>query len=372
VSSRVVETFMRLAGIDSPSRAERALADVLLADLEHLGWDVADDGSGPSCGNVLASLAGDEQLEPLLLTSHMDVVMPCLGVRPRIDVESNTIVSDGSTVLGADAKASVAVLLDVAERLSGPLRETPRPPLELLFTWGEEIGHLGAKSLDVTRLRSRRALVLDGLVPVGSIIVAAPTYYSFTVQVRGRAAHAGVEPERGVSAIAAAAQAISRLEWGRLDEFTTANIGTVSGGSARNAVPAAAVLEGEVRGLDAERARIVASQIADTFRTTAAERGAAADVQLDHLYAGYSLLESEPVVQLASRAFATLSVDREVRLVRSGGGSDANELNGRGIRACVLGIGAEACHSVAERMPIDELELLAEWILAVIRSAQAV
>src|SRR5439155_2121414 len=151
------------------------------------------------------------------------VVMPCLGVRPRL--ENDVFMSGGDTVLGADAKASVAALLDVAQVL--PAAPWPRPPMELVFTWGEEVGHLGARALDITRMRSRRAYVLDGLTPVGSIVIAAPTVYGFTARVIGRAAHAGVEPELGISAISVAAQALTRLAWGRLDESTTANVGTI-------------------------------------------------------------------------------------------------------------------------------------------------
>jgi len=363
---RLAATFERLARVDSPSGGEGALARMLLAVLGELGLDVTDDGSGLECGNVIARLGGDPKLEPLMFTSHMDVVAPCQGVQPRL--EDGVFVSAGDTVLGADAKASVAALLEAARVLTSDASRR-RPPLELVFTWGEENGHLGARALDLNRLRSRRAFVLDGLTPVGTIIVAAPTYHAFSIRVTGRAAHAGVEPEQGISAIVVVAEAISRLAWGRLDEATTANVGTIRGGSVRNAVAAEVVLEGEVRSLAAQRAADVVHSIQEVFTSTAAAAGAQVEIHMGARYAGYVLDAQTPVVQLASSAFAHLEAGGSSQLLKTGGGSDANELNARGVVACVLGIGAEHCHSVHERLSVSQLELLAEWVLEIVDEA---
>jgi tripeptide aminopeptidase len=365
--ARLVETFIRLAQLDSPSRREGAVARLLVAELQRLGWDVTDDLTGPDCGNVIARLPGDDALEPMLFTSHMDVVMPCVGVQPRVD--GGVIVSAGDTVLGADAKASGAALLEMAQVLASHSGPGNRPPLEVIFTWGEEVGHLGAKALDVSRLRARRAYVLDGLSPVGTIVLAAPTYLAFSIRVLGRAAHAGVEPERGISAIAVAAQALAQLPWGRLDESTTANVGTIEGGSGRNAVAAEVRLEGEVRSHVAQRADNATRAIAEAFQSAATAAGGHAHVEVQQLYAGYELAESDAVVTLAGRAFGALHGGGSSRLVRSGGGSDANEFNVRGITACVLGIGAEACHSVGERISVAELERLTAWALEIVNQA---
>lgn len=364
---RLVANFARLVQVDSPSRGEGALARVLMTELLELGWEVVDDGSGPNCGNVIATLPGDPELEPLMFTSHMDVVLPCHGVVPRL--EDGVFSSAGDTVLGADAKASVAVLIEMAHVLTAEVASRWRlPTLELVFTWGEEDGHLGAKAIDLSRVSARRAYVLDGLTPVGTIVAAAPTYHAFSVRVIGRAAHAGVEPERGISAISVAAQAVSKLRWGRLDESTTANVGTIHGGSVRNAVPAEVVLEGEVRSLVAERAAEVVRAIAETFTSTAAAVGARVEIDSERRYAGYELDPHHPVIQLASASFGRLGGGSS-QLLRTGGGSDANELNERGVVACVLGIGAEHCHSVHERIAVAELELLAAWVLEIVRGA---
>jgi tripeptide aminopeptidase len=363
---RLVDTFVRLARIDSPSRGEAAVAAVVRAELEALGFAVIDDGSGPSCGNLIARPAAAQRTgEPLLFASHLDVVEPCRGVQPR--VADGQIHSDGTTVLGADAKASVAALVEAARvlRAAGPGHRGAWP--ELVFTWGEEVGHAGAKALDRARLQAHRGFVLDALLPTGSIVVAAPGYDALTVRVQGRAAHAGVEPERGVSAIAVAARAIDSLTWGRLDAVTTANIGVIHGGSARNAVPEVVELEGEIRSLDPARLAAQGRTIVDAFQTAGAAFGARVEIDLRHVYSGYELAAETPVVSLARRGWADLG--RETRLVVTGGGSDANEFNAAGLECCVLGIGAAACHSVREHLPVDELVRLTEWVLAILAVA---
>ncbi len=362
---RLTATFTRVVEVDSPSRQEGALARLLIDELTRLGWQARDDGTGPDGGNVVATLRGDDALEPVLFTSHMDVVMPCLGVRPRL--EDGVFVTAGDTVLGADAKASVAALLETARLLADDRGARPRPTVELVFTWGEEVGHLGAKALDVTQLRARRGYVLDALAPVGTIVIAAPTYEAFSIRLLGRAAHAGVEPERGVSAITIAAEALRQLAWGRLNEVTTANVGTIHGGSARNAVAAQVELEGEVRSLDAAQAEERVQAIRYTFESVAEAAGAQVEIAIRQLYAGYQLSDADDVVARPSRAFASLARGGPSTLIRTGGGSDANEFNARGLPASVLGIGAEGCHSVQERISVAELERLTSWVLALVQ-----
>ncbi len=365
---RLAATFARLVEVDSPSRSEAAVARILQTELGQLGWTVVDDASGPDCGNVIATLPGDPGLEPLMFTSHMDVVMPCLGVRPRL--QDGAFVTRGDTVLGADAKASVAALLEMAQVFASD-KPWRRPTLELVFTWGEEVGHLGAKALDLRRIQSRRGYVLDGLMPVGTIVSAAPTYYTFSVQITGRAAHAGVEPERGISAITVAARAIAQLPWGRLDASTTANVGTIRGGSVRNAVPAEVMLKGEVRSLAPEGAARAAKSIEAVFRSVAAEAGATTKIGVQEQYTGYELEPNHSLVTLARNAFKQVDGDRRIELVRTGGGSDANEFNSQDLPSCVLGIGAENCHSVHERMNVAELERLTEWVIAIVKLTAA-
>jgi tripeptide aminopeptidase len=359
---RVTQTFIQLAHIDSPSLGEAAVGRFVRAELEALGWTVTDDASGPQVGNLLARRPAHSHAEPpVLLSTHLDVVEPCRGVRAR--VRDDAIESDGTTVLGADAKAGVAALLEVARVLHENNRADLAAGLDLLFTWGEEVGHRGAKAFDRSLTRATYGFVLDALMPVGSVVIAAPTYVAFTIRVRGRAAHAGVEPERGVSAIAVAARAIDRLPWGRLDTVTTANIGTIAGGSARNVVPDTVDLVGEIRSLDADRVAERRRVMIDTFQEAAGEFGAEVQVEVEPVYVGYRLSETAAAVQQAQRAFA--AVGGVAELGSTGGGSDANEFNAAGLECCVLGIGAEACHSVRERITVSELTRLTDWVLAI-------
>jgi tripeptide aminopeptidase len=359
---RLTRTFVNLAQIDSPSLEEAAIAKFVRAELESLGWDVLDDRTGPQVGNLLARRSGQiGSTLPVLLSTHLDVVEPCRGVRPRVC--DGTIESDGSTVLGADAKAGVAALLEVARVLNEADRADLAAGLELLFTWGEEVGHRGAKAFDRSRARAKHGFVLDALMPVGSIVIAAPTYVAFKIRIQGHAAHAGVEPELGVSAIAVAARAIDRVRWGRLDDITTTNIGSIVGGSARNVVPDSVDLVGEIRSLDADRVADRQRIMVETFQAACGEFGADMHVDAEQVYAGYRLSETAPSVQQAQRAAATMGALPE--LASTGGGSDANEFNAAGLECCVLGIGAEACHSVHERITVSELGRLADMALAI-------
>jgi tripeptide aminopeptidase len=359
-SERLLETFLRLVAIDSPALHEGALAAAVGAELGALGWSVYDDRTGPDVGNLVARWPGGAaEAEPLFLCSHLDVVEPSRSVQPA--VRDGMVQSDGTTVLGADAKAGVAALLEVARTV----RETSfMRPLEMVFTWGEEVGHRGAKAFDCSTLRAPYGFVLDALLPVGTIVVGAPGYDAFTARIRGRAAHAGVEPELGVSAIAVAARAIDRLPWGRLDEVTTANVGTIVGGTVRNAVPEHVEAVGEVRSLDPERLAARGQAIRESFLEAAMEFGAHVDFDLEHVYRGYRLDDTATSVEHARRAFASLG--EAAQTATTGGGSDANEFNAAGLECCVLGIGAEACHSVRERIAVRELVRLADWVLAII------
>jgi tripeptide aminopeptidase len=360
---RLVDTFVRLARIDSPSLHEGALAAAVRTELEALGWQVADDGSGPEVGNLIARWPGPAGgRQPLFLCAHLDVVEPCRSVRPL--VRDGVVASDGTTVLGADAKVGVAALLEAARVVHEARRADLAQSVELVFTWGEEVGHRGAKALDRSAVRARQGFVLDALLPVGTIVVGAPGYDAFTIRIQGRAAHAGVEPEAGISAIAVAARAIDRLPWGRLDAITTANIGTIVGGSVRNAVPEHVEAIGEVRSLDPARLQARGTAILESFRAAASEFEAQVEIDLEHVYRGYRLEENARCVERARQAFAMLG--EAARTAATGGGSDANEFNAAGLECCVLGIGAEACHSVREHVTERELGRLADWVLAIL------
>jgi tripeptide aminopeptidase len=353
-TAELTSTFLDLARIDSPSRHEGKVAQYVTARLQAAGWTVLDDGTGPEVGNLIARVGGSG--EPLALTAHLDVVPPCSSVRPQLT--DGWIASDGTTVLGADAKAGIAVMLELAPAIGAAGR-----PVELLFTWGEELGHVGAKALSPDALRSRRALVLDALMPVGTIVHRAPTYVALTIDLRGPGGHAGVDAGRVRSTNVIAAAAIARCAWGRLDQSTTANLGIVRGGTALNAIAPTTHVEVEVRGLEERSLDDRIDGIRRAFEG-AAGSDATLEMDIDRRYRGYSLASDAPIVDLARRAFT--AIGGTPRLESTFGGSDANELNPRGIAACVLGIGAERCHSTSERIAVNELGRLAQWVRAIV------
>lgn len=362
---RLTQEFMELCRIDSPSREEAAAAADIAARLRKIGLEVVNDGSGPSTGNVIGVWPATGPGRPVLLTTHMDTVEPGRGVRPRLS--DGFVRSDGTTVLGADAKAGIAALLEGlrAVREAG----LPHPLVEVVITWGEEIGHLGARALDISQLTARLGFCLDALCPVGTIITNAPGYARVHARFKGRGAHAGVEPERGISAIAAAAHAVVGMRLGRIDEETTANLGLIRGGTVRNAVPAEVEIEGEARSRDMAKLEAQLAHMRERFEAGARAVGAQVEVDIEHAYAAYRIPPEAPVVQLAIAAARRAGL--VPRLAASGGGSDANNLNAAGLPTVVLGIGCEGGHTVEERVSVDQLCALARFVIGIVEEAGA-
>ena len=361
---RLVGEFMELCRIDSPSRFEAGIAADLERRLRDLGLEVRNDGSGPSTGNLLGRLPATGPGQPILLTTHMDTVEPGRGVQPRL--LGDEVASDGrTTILGADAKAGVAALLEGLRvvQASGQAH----PLIEVVITWGEEIGHLGARQLDFDAFEARLGFCLDALCPVGQIVNHAPGYDKIRATFRGRGAHAGVEPERGVSAIVAAARALASMELGRIDFETTANVGLINGGTARNAVPSEAVFEAEARSRDARKLAEQVEHIRRCCESGARETGAELDFHVEHDYLPYRVDESAPVARLAAAAARRAGLEPEFRA--TGGGSDANNFNAGGLPTVVLGIGSTGGHTIDERVSIHELERLARYVVSLVEEA---
>ena len=249
---RLVNAFCDLVRIDSPSGEEWDVAQHVSERLSGLGFQVARDAHG----NVIAREDGDR---PLLLSAHMDTVDPGRSIRPQ--VVGDRITSDGNTILGGDCKAGVAAILEALESVRDDGRA--RRPVEVVLTRGEEIGLVGASNLDFSMLTGTEAVVFDGNGPVNTITGASPTYMAFDINVRGRGAHAGVEPEKGLSAIKIASDIIAELPQGRIDQETTFNVATITGGTVRNAVPSEASVTGEFRSMNMESLELLRMQFAD-------------------------------------------------------------------------------------------------------------
>ncbi len=360
--SRVLETFLDLARIPSPTGQESAVAGYVADALRRAGCEVRFDdtcaATGADTGNLIGTVPGTLSGGVLAFSAHMDCVQPCEGVEPV--VTGGVIRSAGETILGGDDKVGLAAIVEAVTRLAE--QGVEHRSLKLLLTVSEEEGLLGAKALSAEDATSELCLVLDADGPVGGIVVGAPSHHTFAATFHGRAAHAGVEPEKGVSAIAMAADAISRMELGRLDGRTTANIGTIAGGSATNVVAPSCSLTGECRSLDAGRALAVRERMDSAMREAAKAAGGTVTVEWDHAYDSFTVPVDSPAVRLVMRACEVIGV--EPHTYTTGGGSDANVFATHGVPTLVLGTGMTNVHSTDEELKVIELERLADLLVA--------
>jgi tripeptide aminopeptidase len=351
---RLHETFVRLCEIRSPTGEEREVADTIAAELRALGLEVSeDDAAGPAeagAGNLLARLPGSGE-SWVMFCAHMDTVPH----RGQVEVVNDEGVfrSRGETILGADNKAAVAVFMELVARHA---EEPPAVGIELLLTVAEEQGLRGAKAFDTATLRSSCGFVLDHAGPVGEVIVSTPTQQKILADFVGVEAHAGIRPEDGSSAIAAAAAAIARMSLGRLDEATTANVGLISGGTSGNVVPGRCGIHAEARSLDATRAAEVAGEIAEACSWGASEHGCDVDVRIEELFRGYELPASSPALALAEMGLRGAGL--EPSRVAIGGGSDANALRLDGFDCVLLSNGTDAVHTANEIVSARNLETM--------------
>ncbi len=362
--------FTELAAIPSPPGEERAVADRVLSYLAELGLDFDEDEAGATIGstmgNVLARLPARDADggTALFFCSHLDTVPPTAPIDPL--VEDGVVRNASPTILGADNKAAVAVMLAAV----GVVVEERRPHagIELLFTPKEETGLEGAKAFDVERLHARVGFVYDHAGPVGEVVAAAPSSTAVDAVFRGRAAHAGMHPEEGRSAVAAAARAIADLRLGRVDDETTANVGIVAGGTARNVVPDRCAVVAEARSLDDARLASLVGEMVDSFTFAASLGECEVDVTLEEKYRGYRFQREDEPLRLAFAALAACGL--EPSPVRAGGGADANVLNGRG-RACAnLANGMTRIHSADEHIAVADVERMVDVTLALVDAAR--
>jgi tripeptide aminopeptidase len=364
------ETFASLCRIASPSRSERECADWVIAELDGMGVGVAEDGAGvevgSNAGNLLARIPGRGP-NSILLCAHLDTV--------PLDAPVEPVVVDGGwenaneAILGADNKAAVAVILELARRLTNASAPA-EVGLELLFTVCEEIALQGAKAFDRSLLLSRFGYVLDQATPIGEIVVAAPTYYRISAALHGRAAHAGLRPENGRSAILAAARGISAMRLGRLDPETTANVGTIAGGTNANVVPEHCHVEAEARSLDRTRAEAVATEMVDHLQEAADAAECDLEITVAQMFEGFRTSPREAQVRLAERALRACGY--EPRHIATGAGSDANALQSAGFPCTNLANGTERNHEPTERVSVDALDGMFEVAIALVEEAPAV
>jgi tripeptide aminopeptidase len=374
--ARLNETFAELCRISSPFGSERAIADDVTARLRAMGLDVSeDDAAGPAqagAGNLLARIAprGSAAGRPggerwILLCAHLDTVEQTAPIDPVVVDGGWENANDG--ILGADNKAAVAVILEVARRAT--VEGTP-VGIELLFTVAEENGLLGAAHFDASRLRSEFGYVLDHATPIGEVVTASPTYYRVGAEFHGRAAHAGIRPEEGRSAILAAALAIAAMPAGRIDAETTANVGSVTGGvGSTNVVAERARLLAEARSIDPEKAETTVARMIDAITDGAATAECDVDITTKRLFSGYRQRPSSPAVVAAEGALRACGY--EPRRIATGGGSDANALELAGFPCVNLANGTERNHEPTERVSVAALEGMLDVVLALLDESAA-
>jgi len=364
---------MSLVSIDSVSKEEGAMADEMVKRLQAMGaetvFDQAAQQIGSQTGNLVAKFKGPAAVDPLLLSAHMDTVEPGRGIKPELN--EGVFTSDGTTILGADDKSAIAILLETIQTLHE--KNIPHGPLELVLSVCEEIGLMGAKHFDFSLISAPYGYVLDS-ADTQDIVTQAPSANHLEFEIYGKDAHAGAAPEKGINAILLASRAIAGLNLGRIDHETTANIGIIEGGLATNIVPKRVTVKGEVRSHDEDKLTQITDEIVsafqqaiDTYETPATDENLPRlEIMVASDFTRTFIPDDHPVVQMARQAAANLGRP-PMQTKTTGGGADANIFFKNGIMAGVLGTGMRDIHSVHESIRLDDMVATAELLLEIIR-----
>jgi tripeptide aminopeptidase len=371
---RLKNLLLELVQIDSHSRKEREVAQRIKQYCEDLGAEVEIDDAGEkvggNTGNVIARFKGTiPGAEPIMMSAHMDTVVPGEGVKPII--EGDIIRTDGTTVLGGDDKSGCAVIIETIRSLQE--QNIPHTPIEAIFSICEEVGLLGAKNVDVSRIKSKYGIVFDSDDP-GFLFTRGPSADHLDIEIFGLESHAGVAPEEGISAIKIAAEAIAGMKLGRIDEETTANIGVIEGGKATNIVTNYVNLKGEARSLEDSKLEEQTKHMVRRFEDAAAKYEVTVEgrttkgrikAHVSREYSAMDVSDDSHVVQLVKTAAARLG--KEVKTLASGGGCDANIFNKKGIECANLGTGMRAIHTVNEWLDVKDMYASAAMTLEILK-----
>ncbi len=374
---RLLETFFDLLKIKSPSRDEKQIADYISDILQNLGLEVITDDAGKrigsNTGNITALLASNyENRAPgtrylksestkcpsLFFGAHLDTVSINGEIKPEI--RGKKIVNKNKNcILGADDKVAIAAIIETIRTIKDFKIKTGN--IYFIFTIAEEIGLLGSRNMNLKALKAKYGFLFDGDGDIGTIYNQAPFHNAIDISIIGRAAHAGISPEKGISAIQVASHTISRMKLGRIDPITTCNIGIIKGGVATNIIPEKVEIKAEARSLEEEKLEKLTNQIINEFVMSAKENGAKAKFKVKREYNGFKVSENELPVIIAKNVFKKLRI--KSKIISTIGGSDVNILNSRGKIAINLSAGMENVHSSKEYVKIAELEKLTALIL---------
>lgn len=374
-SQRISDEFARQSAIESPSFKEAAMSEYLKKRFSDLGATIIEDTAAKQIGgqsnNMIIRIPGEKPGEPLLLSGHMDTVGPTEGIKPVL--KDGVFRSSGNTILGADDKSGLAEIIEALEVLRE--QKIDHVPLEIVITVCEEVGLLGAKNLDFELITARRGLALD-TTGINHVIHKAPAANRFTIEIIGQEAHAGVVPENGISAIQIAARGIARMQLGRIDGETTANIGVIKGGQATNIIPRKVVLEGEVRShnplkLQEQTRQMIGLLEEEVNRAQATVAGtvirASMSIEIRDDYPAMHVdLQADILKTISTAADA---INFPITIKAAGGGSDANIFNQHGVETVIVGTGMNKVHSVEEEVKVEDMVQIARLLVEVIRRA---
>ncbi|MDL2260043.1 M20/M25/M40 family metallo-hydrolase [Deltaproteobacteria bacterium OttesenSCG-928-K17] len=364
---KIIEEFLELVQVPAHSRRERALADVMTLKLKEMGFEVEEDDTGSKiggdCGNLIARLKGDAAIAPIMFSAHLDRVENHGAIKPQI--EGGVIKSDGSSILAADDVSGICAILDGIRRVQA--ENIPHGDLEIVLSVAEEVGLLGARHLDYSKIKSKKAYVIDTGGPLGTIVNQCPTQYTMTVTVHGRSAHAGIEPEKGLNAIRVAAAFLARVPEGRLSPGTTSNYGIISGGKATNIVCDLTEIQAEARSIVPGELDAYMAEVHKIAEATAKEFNTNITVSPNTEYLTFKVDEQDEVIKLAATAMRNMGLSAKV--VSGGGGMDGNFFNQHGIKSVGLSPGYVGVHTPAEQQPIEDLIKCGQLVTEIIRAS---
>lgn len=361
---RVLNNFLEMVKIPSPSKNEREIGNYLKKSLKELGAEVVEDNAGEKCGGNCGNIIGffKGELEgTVLFSSHMDTVLPCEKIEPIF--ENGVIKTDGTSVLGGDDKGGIAAILEMLRYMKE--KKIRHKSIVVIFSICEEIGLLGAKNLDIEKYSVDKAFVLDSSGKPGKVIIQAPSAAKGTLKVIGKPAHAGLAPEDGINALLVASSAITKIKLGRVDDETTSNIGKIIGGKSSNIVLPEISMLYEARSLSKEKLDSLLKETKEIFNETAKEFGAKFEENIKIEYPGFKLSENSEIVKLVEKACKKAEI--EFVATSSGGGSDTNIYNSKGIPAVNLAVGMTKVHTVDEFIKLDDIIDLTKILIEIIK-----
>lgn len=366
--NRLVEEFIELVKIDSLSRKERKICETLKLKLINLGYSPIEDNAGQKisgeCGNIICNIKGSKNVPAILLTAHMDTVVPGIGKKPI--VAGDIIKSDGTTILGGDDAAGLAIILEVLKVLKE--KNIQHGDIQIAFTIAEEAGLLGSKNMDFSKIHAKYGFILDSDGRVGCAAIKAPAQNKIHVVVKGKASHAGMEPENGISAFSIMAEAITNMKLGRIDEETTANIGMINGGVATNIVCDSVEIECEARSRQHTKLETQTTHMRECFEKAATKWGGQVEFKSEIEYPSFNIEKDSAIVKIMETAASKCGLVFEG--VATGGGSDTNIINSKGIEAVDISIGMSKVHSVDEQISITDIQNAALFLIAIIENVK--